>query len=166
VANVNGIMTAANTELDDLVGAIVIRRRTFSEYLDAVNFADGNPTADPNQHLPDDTYFVERKITSNNVVVEYELASAMDLEGVKLPGRSIVANYCPWRYRVYAGAGFDYSEVSDCTYTGNLYFTAQDVGTGDPSKDVCSKTLTACKARFGSATLPFGGFPAAKAYKL
>jgi len=166
-ANVTGLLSAANAELDDLVGAQVTRRRTFAEYLDAVNFVDGNPSADPGQHLPDDVYDIERKITSNNLFVEYELASAMDLEGYKLPGRSIVANYCPWRYRTYRNGAFDYEGVGDCSYTGVIYLTARDEVTTNPALDVCSKTLTACKVRFGAnVVLPFGGFPAAKAYKL
>lgn len=166
-ANVSGLLTAANDELEDLVGAKVTRRRTFVSYLDAVNFPGGNPTADPSQHLPDDVFFVERKVTANNLMVEYELTSAMDLEGFKLPARSIVANYCPWRYRSYRNGAFDYTGVSDCTYVGSTYITSSGVQTNDPSKDVCAKTLSACKSRFGpSAILPFGGFPAAKAYKL
>ena len=166
-ANVSGLLTAANLELGDLVGAKVIRRRTFAAYLDAVNFSAGNAGADPNQHLPDDVFYVERKVSSNNVMVEWELASAMDLEGVQLPARTIVANYCPWRYRSYQNGAMSYVGVQECTYTAGVYFTAQNASTSDPTKDVCAKTLQACKLRFGQGTvLPFGGFPAAKAYKL
>lgn len=40
VANVSGLTSALARELDDLVGAKVIRKRTFVRYLDAVNFPD------------------------------------------------------------------------------------------------------------------------------
>lgn len=168
IANVSGAMTAVNLETDDMVGAKITRRRTFSQYLDAVNFPGGvNPTADPGQHLPDDVYFVDRKVTENNVMVEWELASSLDLEQVVLPARSIIASYCTWQYRVYRNGAFDYSDVEGCSYTGSNYFTIQGVSTNDPSLDVCSKTLKACKLRFGtSAVLPFGGFPGVKVYRV
>jgi lambda family phage minor tail protein L len=163
-ANIQGSLTAMNEALDDLVGAKVTRRCTFVQYLDAVNFPEGNPAADPGQHLPDEVYHVERKVSSNNAVVEWELASAMDLEGVRLPGRSIVANYCPWQYRVFRNGAFDYTDVSECTHTGTESFTAANVAT-TPDLDVCNKTKKACKLRFGFVALPFGGFPSTRAYK-
>lgn len=150
VANVTGIISAAVLELDDLVGAKVIRRRTFAMYL------DGQPTADPGQFLPDDVFFVERKISETKAVVQFELASAMDLEGVRLPFRVIAINACSWKYR---GAG--------CGYAGTNYFDVNDDPVGSAGLDVCSKKVSGCKARFGArGILPFGGFPAARAYKV
>lgn len=151
VANINGIFSAAVRESDDLVGCKVTRRRTFAKYLDAVNFASGtNPFADPNQHLVDDVWYVERKTTENRYIVEWELASAFDLQGVMLPYRQIIQNSCPWRYR-----------GPECGWLGGYYDT-NDKPTGDSSKDVCSKRLSGCKARFGPyAIIPYGGFPGA-----
>ena len=34
-------------EMDDLINAKVTRKQTFARYLDAVNFAEGNPEANP-----------------------------------------------------------------------------------------------------------------------
>lgn len=150
IANVTGGISALILTYDDMVGAKVIRRRTFAQYL------DGQPGADPNQHLDDDIFFVERKVNENHVMVEFELSSSLDMEGVQLPSRSITTNYCQWKYR---GDG--------CGYTGTTYFDAADKPVGSASLDVCSKSLAGCKARFGSkAVLPFGGFPAARAYKI
>lgn len=151
VANINGIFSAAVRESDDLVGCKIVRRRTFKRYLDAVNFPGGmNSTADPNQHLVDDVWFIERKVAENRYVIEWELASAFDLQGVMLPYRQIIQNSCPWKYR-----------GPECGWTGSYYDT-NDQPTGDSSKDVCGKRLNSCKARFGaSAVLPYGGFPGA-----
>jgi lambda family phage minor tail protein L len=150
VANVTGIITALVLDHDDLIGARVIRRRTFARYL------DGAAEADPNAHLPDDIFFVERKITENPVFVSFELASAMDLEGFQIPARSVIANYCPWIYR-----------SAECSYAGSSYFDINNFPVGLLSQDVCNKLTTGCKARFGTtAVLPFGGFPASRAYKL
>lgn len=150
-ANINGVLSAVVREVDDLVGAKVTRKRTFARYLDAVNFAGGNPSADPNVAFPDEVYYIDRKVTENRVMVEWELVSAMDLAGVKLPRRQIIANVCPWKYR-----------GTECNYTGGPVADIYNNPTSDPAKDVCSKKLTGCKLRFGAnGVLRYGGFPAA-----
>ncbi len=149
VANVTGIISAVLTAFDDLVGAKVTRKRTFAMYL------DGQPTADPTQFLPDDVFYIEKKVSENKAVVEFELASAMDLMGVQLPARQIIAGSCPSEYRGV-----------ECGYAGPAMFDVNDESTTDPFKDVCSKRVTGCKVRFPKpAPLPFGGFPAARTYK-
>jgi len=152
VANVTGLLGALVRSYQDLIGAKVTRRRTLVKYLDAVNFPGGvNPAADPNTHLPDDIYYVDRKSLENKVLIEFELAAACDVAGVQLPRRYIVQNVCPWLYR---GA--------ECSYTGASYFDTNDQPVGSPALDVCGKRLSSCKARFGQyAELPFGGYPAA-----
>jgi lambda family phage minor tail protein L len=153
VANVNGLFSAIALETDDLIGCKITRKRTFAKYLDAVNFTGGvNPTADPNQYLPDDVWFVEQKTSENRYVVEWELSSAFDLQGIMLPYRQVIQDSCPWRYR---GA--------ECGYTGTNYFDLQDQPT-TLSNDFCAKRLSSCKARFGNEQLPFGGFPGAVRY--
>jgi len=131
----------------------VIRHRTMVKYLDAVNFPGGvNPTADPDQFLPDEVYYIFQKSSEDKTSVVFTLASIFDLAGVNLPFRQIIQNVCPWLYR---GA--------ECTWipVPGLYFDAND----NPStlaNDVCGKRLSSCKARFGAASqLPYGGFPAA-----
>jgi lambda family phage minor tail protein L len=154
VANVSGILWPLMRDYDDLVGAKVIRRRTYARYLDSANFPTTNASADPSQHLPDDVYFVERKVSANKAQAVWELASVLDLQDVKLPARDVVVNFCPWDYR-----------GPECGYTGTNYFDVTGAAVGSLAQDVCSKALTSgCKKRF-SDILPFGGFPAARAYK-
>lgn len=152
-SNVNGVLGAAIRVSDDLIGAKVTRKRTFVRYLDAVNFTTGNPEADPNVSFSDEVYYVDRKATENKVMIEWELASAMDLAGVKLPRRQIIANICPW---VYKGAD------GNCNYTGGPVATSNDTPTSDPALDKCSKKISGCKLRFGATgVLRFGSYPAA-----
>jgi lambda family phage minor tail protein L len=149
IGNYQGLLTALSKDLQDLVGASVIRRRTFARYL------DGQPDADPNQYLPDDLYYIERKVRSDKNNFVFELASALDIQGVQLPGRAIATNFCS---SVYRGP--------ECSYAGTNYFDVNNNVVGTLAQDVCSKSLTGCKLRFGAtAILPFGGFPAAKAYR-
>jgi lambda family phage minor tail protein L len=154
LANVQGIFSALISELDDLVGAKLIRRRTFAKYLDAVNFKSGNETADPSEAFPDDIWFFDRKVSETRDTIEWELASAYDLQGVKLPRRQVIQNYCQWIYR-----------SSYCGYTWGAYYDKSNKPCGKDD-DCCPKTLDACKARWPSdpnwnGVLPFGGFPGA-----
>lgn len=151
VANITGMIGALCKSLDDLVGAKVVRIRTFAKYLDAINFPGGvNPSADPLAKFPAEIWFVSRKVSENKLFVDFELSSSMDVQGVKLPRRQVIANTCVWKYR---GA--------ECGYTGTNYFDLNDVATMS-SNDQCSKRLGACKLRHGIyAELPYGGFPGA-----
>jgi phage-related protein len=114
-------------------------------------WVDTNPTADPNIEFPLEVYYIDRKSAENKVFCEFELVSSLDLQGVKIPRRQVIANCCSWIYR-----------STECGYTGGPVATIMDVLTGDPALDQCSRRLTGCKLRYGTyAELPFGGFPAA-----
>jgi len=83
--NVNKV-TAGN----DLAAAKVTRIRTLARYIDAVNFPGGtNPlgTPDPTAEFPKEIYKIDRKSAENRDVVEFELAAAIDLVGVRAPQR-------------------------------------------------------------------------------
>lgn len=151
VANVTGLVGVLARTYNDLVGARFTRRRTFAKYLDAVNFAAGNPSADPTAHFADEVWIVDRKSTETRVMVEFELAAAWDVAGIMLPRRQVVQNVCTWGYR-----------SSECGYTGGAVAAINDQPTTDPLLDQCGKRLASCKLRFGEyAELPYGGFPAA-----
>lgn len=151
VSNYLSSITSLLQQYEDLIGAKVTRKRTLAKYLDVVNFTGGvNVDADPAAEFPDDIFYIDRKSSENRILVEFELASSLDLAGVRLPRRQIIQNICVWQYR---GA--------ECGYIDTRYFDANDVETTEPS-DKCGKRLSSCKARFGSGgDLPFGGFPGA-----
>ena len=96
VSNIFGTITAllqaANqtTVGNDLNGTKLVRIRTLAKFLDAVNFeGNTNPygTPDPTAEFPQEIYFLDRKITENRDVVQWEAISALDLVNVKLPKR-------------------------------------------------------------------------------
>ena len=152
VSNVSGAITLLVLTYDDLLGAKVTRKRTLAKYLDAVNFPGAtNPAADPTAEFGDEIFFIDRKVTENRDIVEFELAAAFDVAGVRLPRRQIIQNICTWKYR-----------GDECGYTGTAYFDADDASVASIGLDVCGKRLSSCKVRFGAtAPLPFGSFPAA-----
>ena len=89
---ITALMQAANqtTIGNDLNGSKLVRIRTLARYLDAVNFeGNTNPygTPDPTAEFPQEIYFLDRKITENRDVVQWEAISALDLVNVKLPKR-------------------------------------------------------------------------------
>lgn len=149
VANLDGLMAAEAREQNYYLGSKLIRHRTFARFLDAVNFAGGNPEADPTQYMPLEVWYIDRKSEESAEALTFELAAALDMVGMQLPRRQIIQNTCTWAYR-----------GETCNYTGGPVADLNNIATSDPTKDKCSKSLTGCKMRFGNAPLPFGGFPA------
>jgi len=170
ISNIMGTITALILTLPEgLEGAKFTRIRTLGRYLDAVNFPDGayvvsnywevgyesgtSATADPTAEFPREIYFVDRKSAENRDVVEFELASAFDMAGIRAPKRQCITR-CQWVYR-----------SNECSYAGTNFFNVSDVAVGNASEDVCGKRVDSCKSRFGqSAELPFGGYPGIGTY--
>lgn len=156
VGNKNGAITALCAYFDDLAGARITRKATLVRFLDAENFDDGNPTADPTQEMTPEVWYIERKSAETPEVVEFELASPLELQNVKWPRRQIIPNVCPWL--VIGGYRGPY-----CGYLGPPVAEIDDTPTSDPALDQCGGRLRSCKMRFGeNEPLPYGGFPAAR----
>ena len=141
ISNIFGTITGLILSLPNgLEGAKVTRIRTLARYIDGVNFPGGtNPlgTPDPTAEFPREIYYIDRKAAENRDLIEFELASAFDLVGVRAPKRQCVSNVCQWTYR---GA--------ECGYAGNAYFNFNDVPVGAIGQDVCGKRLRSCELRF------------------
>jgi lambda family phage minor tail protein L len=149
VGNFGGTISALCRQYEDLLGATLRRRRTLVKYLDATNFASGNPTANPAEEYPIETWIITRKAHENPSAIEFDLGSPLDLHGVKLPRRQVVAGTCLWAYR-----------SGECGYAGGPVADRLNNPTSDLAADQCSKSITGCKLRFGVyGELPFGGFP-------
>lgn len=147
IANINGYMTGIINQFNGLIGAKVVRRRIPLQFLDAVNFYDGNKRANPNEFILQ-VYAVNSAISYNREQATFELSLPSETDGATLPRRTIYASVCVHRYRDEC-----------CGYTGGPVADINDIATGDFKSDRCSKTLTGCRARFGiNGQLPFGGF--------
>ena len=141
ISNIYGTITGLILSLPNgLEGAKVTRIRTLARYIDGVNFPGGtNPlgTPDPTAEFPREIYYIDRKASENRDLIEFELASAFDLVGVRAPKRQCVSNVCQWTYR---GA--------ECGYAGNAYFNFNDDPVATLGQDVCGKRLRSCELRF------------------
>lgn len=148
VSNVLGTLGPLVRQFDGLRRVRVIRKSTYARFLDAVNFAAGNPNADPLAERPDEVWVIDHTLSRNRLSIEWELANPLDVPGAMAPARVVHDNFCPWGYR-----------SSDCGYTGPPVAKVDDTPTTDAGQDACSKRLSGCKLRFGTALLPAGFFP-------
>lgn len=155
IGNANGYVSALCVFLDDMVDAKVTRHRTFVKYLDAVNFPDGNPLADPSAEWPIDIWYINQKTSETDDTVEFALASALDLDGQQIPARQIIANVCQFLTR--GGYRGKY-----CQYADPAMFDQNDNPTTDPAQDKCGGRLSSCRVRpWPDQVIRFGSFPAA-----
>ena len=164
LSNLFGTITGLIAPLPNgLEGAKVTRIRTLARYIDNINFSSGsNPfgTPDSTATFPKEIYYVDRKSVENRSLIEFELASAFDLAGVRAPKRQCISR-CQWVYKSVE-CGYDPAVgpgkvVNGVTFTR---FTANDVGTTADGEDVCGKRQSSCECRFGENNeLPFGGYP-------
>ena len=134
--------------------------------------------ADDMAYFPEEIWYVDRKALETRTHIEFELTAAHDVQGVKLPGRTVVANTCPWKYKGgecgYDTTTYPGGSCSNSTYTtqetceGNSdtwtprYYDIDNNSTNSSGDDVCAKNFQACELRFPEPQeLPFGGFPGA-----
>ena len=92
LGTISAILLSVNetTTGNDLTGATVTRIRTLAKFLDAVNFSGNtNPygTPDPTAEFPQEIYSIDRKATETREIVEFELASVLDLVSITCPKR-------------------------------------------------------------------------------
>jgi lambda family phage minor tail protein L len=101
--NALSILKTRIKQLGDLIGAKIIRIRTFGKYLDRKNFLDQivSDEFDPDSFVefPRDIYYIDRKSNENKYTIEFELSSVLDVEGIKLPSRLVTEKKCPFQYR-------------------------------------------------------------------
>lgn len=120
---VTAILNEVNEETtgNDLTGAKLTRIRTLAQYIDYENFGtegfvvsdddsgiatedDGTiqmeeladpSTPDVTQQMPQEIYYIDRKSLETREVVEFELASAFDLAGIRVPKRQCLPEDFP-----------------------------------------------------------------------
>lgn len=149
-----GFIRALCLQYHDLAGAKLTVINTLAQYLDATNFTDGNPQADPNEYRKQ-VWFTEQKTGENALSVTFELSNPVDFEGSRIPSREITS-YCHWalhgRYR-----------MSECAYLGTARFTEDGTPTDSPELDRCGGRLSDCRIR--NNEVRFGGYPSSSLIK-
>lgn len=142
---VRGAISALCLQFKDLAGAKLRVIETFRHFLDAVNFADGNPSASDQCRI--NAWYIEQKTEEDRAQVTFELSSPIDLGGQQLPAQQIT-KLCRWACRgQYRGEA--------CAYTGSAMFTKKDEPTDNPALDRCRGSWGSCRRR--GNTRRFGG---------
>lgn len=125
IANPSGLLSTIVLMNYDFHGCRVTRKRTFAKFLDDSNFRSrtGDPKnpsnqADPNAFLPDEVFYINKKIAETRETLEFELTSILEMEGVRFPAREMLADHCSFRYR---GSGCDYCGIPCETETGKSF---------------------------------------------
>ena len=72
---------------DELIGTKVVYHKTLKSKLLT------------GEEFPSQTFYIDRIASENNLFVVFELASPMDVEGAKIPARTVIGRYCPWQYQ-------------------------------------------------------------------
>ena len=109
IANVSslfkGILSDDSFSFEDLIGTKLTKRTTLEKYL-----VGGSDELTPFE-FPVSTYIIDRISSENALAVELELAIPFDVEGIKIPNRSVVGKYCSWNYQ-----GYDTLNQGGCTW--------------------------------------------------
>lgn len=103
---------------DELIGTKIVYRKTLKSKLST------------GEEFPSQTYYIDRVASENNIVVTFELASPMDIEGAQIPSRMVIGRYCSWQYQGRAdGLGGGCTYANDSTQTKLYDIENTDLGT-------------------------------------
>ena len=88
------ILVNLTTPHNDLADAKLTRITTLASELDAANFpSSSNPFGTPSSNeLPQEIFFIDRKITESRELVQFELVGSLDQANKKLPARQVTRN--------------------------------------------------------------------------
>ena len=166
---------------EDVLGSVVLHRKTllkntyvydsagagaYYTYEDRIAKTTAISPVPLPKEFPSGRYILDRVAAENQIIVQFELASPFDIQGLKIPNRYIIGKYCPWEYKGVAEG----SVKSGCSWENDTgpYFDIDNNST-NAAGDVCGKTIQSCKARFHNTDdtipLPFGGFPGSRKFR-
>lgn len=109
IQNFEGIAQQIIKKANGFLGAKIFRIRVLAKNLDILTWGQDIPFwADENQLkvVTREEYLINRKISENKQVIQYELVSPLDFENLRLPKRKMFANICTFEYR--NGTGCQY----------------------------------------------------------
>lgn len=122
-----------------------------------------NPDADNSSYV-EYLYTVNRLDELDEFVAKFSLTNWLQYFKMNVPKRKYVATTCPWKYKgaecKYPVNGSGTIVSSNPPISANGFFTYSNESTVDLSKDICSKTITACSLRKNLTN--FGGFTGLK----
>ena len=160
ITDFDGSIGDLSEQVFDFVGAVVTIRRTYEQFLDGGDSADGWEEFIPLR------LWVSRRTQANPGQIIFELSNPLDAQETVLPARTVETNNCPFVYK--SGRGCNWTEAKALAREALVppqvaHFDVHDqpLPPGDPDEK-CGKFQSSCRLRFGDGeTQPFGGFPGA-----
>lgn len=120
---------------EDLLESRVVYRSTLAKHL-----KEGLSDTTAPVEFPSQTFILDRVASENSVVVQFELASPYDVEGVQIPSRQVNGRYCPWEYQ-----GHFLSGSGGCTWPldgrGRFYDKNDNLITADVNADFSTAVI-------------------------
>jgi len=127
-ASVYSILEELNiSKNEDVLGSVVLHRKTLLKntyvydsgnhytYEDRITKATPIDPVPLPKEFPSGRYILDRVAAENQIIVQFELASPFDIQGLKVPNRYIIGKYCPWEYKGLV----DGSVKSGCSWENN-----------------------------------------------
>ena len=102
ITNYNAYASRILRNTDSLTGAKITRKRTFAKFLNPQSWGENPPfwnVPGINEALSEDVFYVGKKTAENKTVVEFELATSLELNGIRIPKRRMFASACSFEYR-------------------------------------------------------------------
>ncbi len=112
IGNITSVLSGSlldGQSYEDLIGKRMVRRLTLAEYLSIGSSIE----------YPQSVYTIDRVKEKNAISVTFELAAPFDLQGIKLPFRTVLKDVCPWKYK----DGVANPESSGCNWCANFHTT-------------------------------------------
>jgi phage-related protein len=139
--NIDAILQGLNiSKNEDILGSIITYRKTLLKntfirandnntyrwypYDHPTKTGTGTGIYTENQaptaiEFPEQKFVIDRVAGENNILVQFELANPLDVQGLQVPNRYVIGKYCPWEYKG-AVAG---SVKSGCPWRSTGYTT-------------------------------------------
>ena len=146
--NIDAILKGLNiSKNEDVLGSIVTYRKTLLKNTFIRANDSGTPRWYPQDHptrtgtgtgiydvnsaptaveFASQKFVLDRVAGENNLIVQFELANPLDVQGLQVPNRYVIGKYCPWEYKG-AVAG---SVKSGCPWRSTGYTTRGDFAQG------------------------------------
>ena len=111
-------------------------------------------TAPSPVEFPSQKFVLDRVATETNILVSFELANPLDVQGLQVPNRYVIGKYCPWAYKG-AVAG---SVKSGCPWKNNgmrtISVTTDSSGATDGTYGINHNTANITYSGTDTDTLP------------
>ena len=101
--------------------------------------------------FPEQKFVLDRVATETNLLVSFELANPLDVQGLQIPNRYVIGKYCPWAYKGVATG----SVKSGCPWKNNGMRTVTVNTTSDATEGTYGINHNTANISYsGSGTTP------------